>query len=214
MRWHHLSRFKKPHSEWQSADTILTSYKTLVEDFKQSRPLPLTFSTQWYWVVLDKAHYVLLLSNRHSLIKFLQVVPFDQDLVWYNKIVKPISIGNYGPLSPLMRYMMLRRTKASHLPDIPLTKFDGANYFKDLINLRMTCNHPLGFGDTSQSRQLPTEKPNDMELACGILDHGSPQDWQLRTKLTFLINDLCERKKYNGGKSVIYTQWRSLMDCH
>lgn len=53
------------------------------------------------------------------LFKFMHCKPFDQDSTWYRNIVQPVHRGDLGGLSKLLRYFMLRRTKESHLPDLP-----------------------------------------------------------------------------------------------
>lgn len=59
------------------------------------------------------------IGDLHMLFKFMHCKPFDQDSVWYRNIVQPIKHGDLGNLSQLLRYFMLRRTKGSHLQDLP-----------------------------------------------------------------------------------------------
>lgn len=198
------------------------------------------------------------------LVRFLQATPFDTQTTWYHHIMKPVSLKNFLPLAQMLRYLMLRRTKASHLPDLPPishhtvlcqlnTKaqeiynaeydrfitlfgtdsnipFDASTYFKMLSNLRMSCNHPLLFRSMGDFAGL-TDKPlNKMERHLGVFvpeenrvnlksnaRTAYEEDWQLSSKLQYLIQRLTERSQAcKPGecclKTVVYTQWRGFMD--
>lgn len=200
------------------------------------------------------------IGDLHMLFKFLHIKPFQQDSVWYRQIVQPVFNGDLKILSQLLRYFMLRRTKASHLPHLPpinhqtvvldmvpeakktydeyyqrfLSQFGvgckttakPGEYFKQLSNLRMTCNHPLLF--KLETGAEVTRSINEMEETLGIMipdERNRPadarpafrQDWILSHKLLYLVSNL-EKKKLmrkkdpSLKKTVIYSQWRSFMD--
>ena len=47
------------------------------------------------------------------------MTPFHKDSVWDTHIAQPVQRGNLAPVSRLLRYIMLRRTKDSHIFDLP-----------------------------------------------------------------------------------------------
>ncbi|EGG12934.1 uncharacterized protein MELLADRAFT_87196 [Melampsora larici-populina 98AG31] len=191
------------------------------------------------------------------MLRFLHVTPFYKNSVWDTHIAQPVQRGNLAPVSRLLRYIMLRRTKDSHIFDLPpinhttiildmhkevkdvyqtlyqnflrqfgverKQKFQGGEFFKQLTNLRMTCNHPLLFRQNEQGVDAENQPINLIEQKLGIKlpderIHNSkvrdaiPTDWKLSPKIAYLVHMLQKKKSHGGGKSVIYTQWKSFID--
>ncbi|EGF97890.1 uncharacterized protein MELLADRAFT_84184 [Melampsora larici-populina 98AG31] len=230
MRWHDTNRTSRAPEEWYSADIILTTLGTLQNDQLDS----LTYATKWYRVVIDKAHIIrndnfssrcvtaLKAVNRlcltgtplhnklgdlQMMLRFLHVTPFYKDLVWDTHIAQPVQRGNLAPFG-------VERKQ----------KFQGGEFFKQLTNLRMTCNHPLLFRQIEQGVDAENQPINLIEQKLGIKlpderIHNSkvrdaiPTDWKLSPKIADLVHMLQKKKSHGGGKSVIYTQWKSFIDC-
>ncbi|EGG06503.1 uncharacterized protein MELLADRAFT_28766, partial [Melampsora larici-populina 98AG31] len=110
MRWHGIDRVKLPLLVIDEAHIIRndTSSHAVLTSVESVNRLCLTGTP---------------LHNRigdlHMLFKFLRIKPFHQDSVWYLQITLPVHQGNLDTLNQLLRYFMLRRTKASHLRDLP-----------------------------------------------------------------------------------------------
>jgi SNF2 family DNA or RNA helicase len=106
------------------------------------------------------------------------------------------------------------------------SRFKQGEYFKQLSNLRMTCNHPLLFKEEGNLED--TTSINEMEETLGIMmpdERKRPadtrpafrQDWILSYKLQYLVSQLENKKNLRKKdrslkKTVIYSQWRCFMD--
>ncbi|XP_059159117.1 helicase-like transcription factor [Physella acuta] len=149
----------------QDQDVIITTYSTLMSDFKKGSDSPL-HQIQWLRIVLDEGHtirnpaaqqtkaifqlnsirrWVLTgtpiqnsLKDLWSLINFLQVKPFTEKKIWNEIIALPLVKRERTALrrvAHLVKNLAMRRTKCQQLNGKPLVSLPKREVYLEKITL-------------------------------------------------------------------------------